>query len=250
MSLSIKTFNNLLVLIFIIFLSVNSCAQQSISYNFSVDRTYSTLKANDREDSQDRINFRDSIYRPSILHTKGVSFQFKLKEKFFLSSDLSISTSGYQSILRQKEPEFTQGEGVNINESKYIKRRNFLSIPIGLKYYFIEKRKFKAFVNAGISLNFLLYEKYIRYDYLSDNSINKDVELSIAYFSPVGGNPDHITYSSLFEIGIYFPVKKDLYMEISPVFRKSIRHIHQKSNWFYDEYIYSYGINFKIYRKF
>lgn len=238
----------IVVILFLTFLNVNSYAQQSIGYNFSVEKTYRTLKANDRENSQNKIDFKDSIYEPSIFVSFGGNRIYSFSKNIYLDIGLFYLATGYHAI-QEKEPEFPIGHPLNILKTKNITKRKFLSVPVKFKYYF-SKKKLKAFVSPGISLDFFIFGNSVEIGYLGDGSKKRSPDLSIVYFYPIQGNPDPLlNFSYVVETGVEIPIKGDINLQIGPNFRRSIRSIY-KNTWFYDEYIFSFGFNFGIIRTF
>ncbi len=217
-------------------------------YSFSIDRNFRTLVANERLNSQDRIDFRDSISKPSIFISFGGNRIYPFSKNIYLDIGLLYLATGYHSIKEEK-PEYYIGHPLNIFKTKNITKRKFLSIPIKFKYYF-SKKKVKAFVSAGVSLDFFIFENSVEIGYLEDRSKIRDLDLSIVYFYPNQGDPDPpLIFSYVVEAGVEIPIKGDINLQIGPNFRRSIRSIY-KDTWFYDEYIYSYGLNFGIIRTF
>lgn len=205
---------------------------QSISYNFSVDRTYRTLKANDFDGSQNFINFGDSITYPSIFYTTGFNWQKPISKSTIFSVGVLIAKTGYQTIKLEREPE------VEIKYYTFTIKREYLNLPISVKWQ-ISKNKIQTFLITGISTNIFLNSNHYTTIKYNDDSIESKINKSRS------GNFFNI--SLLLGAGIIMPINDIYQIQINPVFRRSITKYDQ---FLYDEYIYSYGINFGINYKF
>lgn len=217
-------------------------------YSFSIDRTFRALVANEQLNSQNRIDYKDSISKPSIFISLGGNRIYSFSKNIYLDIGLLYLATGYHTIKEEK-PEYPIGHPLNIFKTKNIIKRKFLSIPIKFKYYF-SKKKVKVFVSTGISLDFFIFGNSVEKRYFENGSKKRYSDLSIVYFNPIQGDPDPpLNFSYVLEAGVEIPIKGDINLQIGPNFRRSIRSIY-KDSWFYDEYIYSYALNFGIIQTF
>ena len=148
-------------------------------YSLSIDRNFRNLVANDRDNSQNKIDFNDSISKPSIFISLGGNRIYSFSKNTYLDIGLLYLATGYHAI-QEKEPEYTNDYlnlypgplPLNILKTKTIIKRKFLSVPVKFKCYF-SKKKLKAFVSTGISLNFFIFGNALEIQYIEDGSKKK-----------------------------------------------------------------------------
>tara|TARA_B110000977_G_scaffold171075_1_gene222275 strand:+ start:335 stop:1015 length:681 start_codon:yes stop_codon:yes gene_type:complete len=226
------------VLIFIIFLNVNSCAQQSIGVNYSIDRTYRSLIANERgNNSQSIVDYSDSIYFPSIKNTVGISIQKFINENIILDFGILYIKTGYQSI-KIKNLRVPDENQIYVDNMTNFINLKYLSLPIKLKWI-ISKNKIQTFLVSGLSANIFLK---------SNSSFLHEYNDGTTQTTFYTYNSDKfLSISIVLGLGIDIPINRNYSIEINPIFRRSLTKFHDFS---YNEYLYSYGINLGINYKF
>ena len=230
----------LVIIFYMTFICISTYAQQSIGINFSVDRTYRTLKANESSVIQTDVDYRDSIFKPSFHFTIGLNLQKEISNKILLNKTIKYFTSGYESILVSLPPE---NPGVEMLNTKQIIKREHVSILVSLKY-FLTKNKINTFSIFGLSANFPvktnINSQYFIYKSDRTTSYQTSDNTLLWKFKPV------LIFAE-FGLGFDIPINNEYSFQINPVYRRAIN---SNTKSFPKQFLYSSGINFTIYRNF
>ena len=200
-----------------------------IGVTFSPDFCFRKLKAT--TDSKWIADGRDSLEIPKFGYTAGISLEYKVNTKLFLSSGILFSDCG-EKTKEYSVDNVTFGQEATKYSFKY--HYYYLNIPVKANY-FIVNRKIKFYLTAGLSANIFLYQKTTFLTH-HQNSDKKASTKSNNGFAP-------LNFSALIGCGINYPISPKTKLLIEPIYRRSINSIIDAP---VKSYLYSIGMNVGI----
>jgi opacity protein-like surface antigen len=212
----------------------------SVGLTASPNYSFRNLVATDfgKSDNAYTINGSEFDYREhfedkKLSYSYGINLQYRINKHFALEAAVYRANIGY-------EIEHVQyGYSNNINHLVY--DFNYVDIPLSFKY-FVFNKKVSLFFIAGVSANVFVLSRV-----KTINLVTNDVAYS---HSREGVTPYNI--SVLGGLGISYEISNRMNVSLQPQYE---RFLNTKLNndylsAIYDEYLYSYGVNFGLYYTF
>jgi len=219
----------------------------AIGINYSIDRTFRTLKPDNSSNSAAVKISRDSREVPSINFTSGIGFSYKISKTFSTEIGVIYARNGYQT--EENNLTFSNLENLrrgyqDSNDSpvtgNLVYNLDYLNIPLKLRTYILN-RKVRFFVEGGLSTNINLKNKIVI------NMVNADGYKESFTGGDMGGNVSKINMAFILGVGADYTFKENYVIRLVPTYRRSIT---QVAKWVNKEYLYSYGINLGLHYKF
>ncbi len=210
--------------IFFVFLSFSAKSQTeepkpkkfSFGVNFSPDYSYRSLHSNN-PDYDFVSNQLDDWEVPAFGFTTGLSVRYLANEKFEFESGLQFSDKTYNFDVNKDDYEIPDNSPYQPNDpaipDRSITKNHFyyLSVPIKLNYYLLQKR-IRMYVSAGVSTDFLLDDKSKSFMKFSDGTeIHENFENDYDY--------NKISLTGLAGFGAETKLSQHFGIRVEPVFR-------------------------------